>query len=100
MSFEALAHPHRRKILEEIIKKGEVTPGDLLEKISISGPTMTTHLNTLFIGKLISKRRDQNHIFYRVNKKGMKDLHEYYMSLIGSHFRDGINFQVIPNENN
>lgn len=61
--FEALAHPTRRQILEDL-NNGELTAGDIAAKFQATGPTISRHLRVLRAAGLVSERRDANQIYY------------------------------------
>lgn len=61
--FEALAHPTRRQILQDL-KDGELAAGVIASKFSASGPTISRHLSILRNAGLVEERRDRNRILY------------------------------------
>ena len=61
--FEALAHPTRRQILQDL-KDGELIAGDIAAKFQATGPTISRHLRVLREAGLVSERRDANRIYY------------------------------------
>ncbi|MEJ1089378.1 metalloregulator ArsR/SmtB family transcription factor [Microbacterium sp. Mu-80] len=61
--FEALAHPTRRQILQDL-KDGEQAAGEIAARFSVSGPTISRHLGLLRGAGLITERRDANRILY------------------------------------
>ncbi|MGM1017112.1 MAG: metalloregulator ArsR/SmtB family transcription factor [Actinomycetota bacterium] len=61
--FEALAHPTRRQILQDL-KDGEMAAGEVAARFTATGPTISRHLRVLRTAGLISERRDANRILY------------------------------------
>ena len=61
--FEALAHPTRRQILQDL-KDGERAAGDIASRFQASGPTISRHLSVLRSAGLVTERRDANRILY------------------------------------
>jgi DNA-binding transcriptional ArsR family regulator len=61
--FEALAHPTRRQILQDL-KDGELAAGQIGARFSASGPTISRHLSVLKNAGLVTERRDANRILY------------------------------------
>ena len=61
--FEALAHPTRRQILQDL-KDGELAAGVIAARFTASGPTISRHLSILRSAGLVSERRDANRILY------------------------------------
>lgn len=62
-AFEALAHPTRRQILQDL-KDGEQAAGAIAARFAVSGPTISRHLRILRGAGLITERRDANRILY------------------------------------
>jgi DNA-binding transcriptional ArsR family regulator len=63
--FEALAHPTRRQILQDL-KDGELAAGKIASRFRASGPTISRHLGVLRNAGLVTERRDANRILYSV----------------------------------
>jgi DNA-binding transcriptional ArsR family regulator len=61
--FEALAHPTRRQILQDL-KDGELAAGEIASRFNASGPTISRHLGVLRSAGLVTERRDANRILY------------------------------------
>ena len=61
--FEALAHPTRRQILQDL-KDGELTAGEIAAKFQTTAPTISRHLRVLREADLVSERREANRIYY------------------------------------
>jgi DNA-binding transcriptional ArsR family regulator len=61
--FEALAHPTRRQILQDL-KCGEMAAGQIAAQFKASGPTISRHLGVLKNAGLVTERRDGNRILY------------------------------------
>jgi DNA-binding transcriptional ArsR family regulator len=61
--FEALAHPTRRQILQDL-KDGELAAGEIAARFKASGPTISRHLSVLRSAGLVTERRDANRILY------------------------------------
>ena len=61
--FEALAHPTRRQILQDL-KDGELAAGEIAARFQATGPTISRHLRVLRSAGLISERRAANRILY------------------------------------
>ncbi|MCU1507927.1 MAG: ArsR family transcriptional regulator [Glaciihabitans sp.] len=61
--FEALAHPTRRQILQDL-KDGELAAGEIASRFHASGPTISRHLSVLRSAGLVTERRDANRILY------------------------------------
>lgn len=64
--FEALADPHRRSILE-FLRKGDLSAGEIAERLPIGKPAVSHHLNKLKEAGLVSSERDGQAIIYSLN---------------------------------
>jgi ArsR family transcriptional regulator len=63
--FQALAHPTRIAILE-ILGKGEISAGMLIEKLGMEQANVSQHLAVLRAKQLVMNRRAGNQVFYSV----------------------------------
>jgi len=64
--FASLSDPTRRKILQYLRSK-DLTPSDLLERIDITQPTLSHHLDVLKKADLIEGTREGQFIRYSLN---------------------------------
>lgn len=64
--FEALSHPVRRKIIQQL-KKGPQSAGELADMFELTKPTMSTHFAKLKKANLVSTKREKNTIIYSLN---------------------------------
>ena len=69
--FKALGDPTRLKLVRLLMFNDEdkLKVIDLAEKIGVSQPAITQHINVLKELRLIQSNREQNRIYYYVNKK-------------------------------
>jgi ArsR family transcriptional regulator len=81
-AFKALADPTRRKILG-LLRKGEMTAGDLAERFAMTKPSMSHHFAVLKDADLVTSRRDGQQIWYGLNTTVVQDLMAWAMDLIG-----------------
>ena len=72
-AFKALADPTRREILR-LLRRGEMTAGELSEPFGISKPSMSHHFAVLKTADLITARRDGQQIYYALNTTVVEDL--------------------------
>ena len=79
-TFKALADPTRRKILE-LLKKREMSAGEIAANFDISLPSLTHHFNILKEADLISQERQGQQIIYSINLSVMEELMEEYFKL-------------------
>jgi DNA-binding transcriptional ArsR family regulator len=63
--FQALAHPTRIAILE-LLGKGEVSAGELVELLGMEQANVSQHLAVLRSKQLVTNRKAANQVFYSV----------------------------------
>jgi DNA-binding transcriptional ArsR family regulator len=63
--FQALAHPTRIAILE-LLSTGELSAGELIEKLAMEQATVSQHLAVLRTKQLVLNRKSGNQVFYSV----------------------------------
>ncbi len=78
--FSALSDPTRRVILENL-RSQDLTPTELLEKIDVSQPTLSHHLDILKRAELIEGTREGQFIRYSLNMTIFEMALEYMTSL-------------------
>jgi len=81
-AFKALADPTRREILS-LLRKGEMTAGELAERFDMTKPTMSHHFAVLKEADLLTSRRNGQQIWYGLNTTVVQDLLAWAMDLIG-----------------
>jgi DNA-binding transcriptional ArsR family regulator len=72
-AFRALADPTRREILR-LLRRGEMSAGDLADRFGISKPSMSHHFAVLKQADLVSARRSGQQIYYALNTTVVEDL--------------------------
>ena len=82
-AFKALADPTRREILR-LLRKGEMTAGDLAQRFDMTKPTMSHHFAVLKEADLLTSRRDGQTIWYALNTTVVQDLMAWTMDLLRS----------------
>lgn len=65
--FSALAEPTRRKILEMLASKGELSATEIYEQFPVSRPAISQHLKVLREAELVSVEKRAQQRIYRVN---------------------------------
>jgi DNA-binding transcriptional ArsR family regulator len=80
-AFKALADPTRREILG-LLRRGEMTAGDLAERFDMTKPTMSHHFAVLKEADLLTSRREGQQIWYGLNTTVVQDLMAWAMDLI------------------
>src|SRR5579863_1233373 len=82
-AFKAIADPTRREILR-LLRRGEMTAGDLAERFDMTKPTMSHHFAVLKDADLLTSRRDGQQIWYDLNTTVVQDLMAWAMDLMRS----------------
>ena len=80
-AFKALADPTRREILN-LLRRGEMTAGDLAQRFDMTKPSMSHHFAVLKDADLLTSRRDGQTIWYSLNTTVVQDLMAWAMDLI------------------
>jgi ArsR family transcriptional regulator len=81
-AFKALADPTRREILA-LLRRGEMTAGEIAEKFDMTKPSMSHHFAVLKEAELITSRREAQQIWYGLNTSVVEDLMAWAMDLVG-----------------
>jgi ArsR family transcriptional regulator len=71
--FKALADPTRRAILH-LLRKEEMTAGDLAARFDMSKPTLSHHFAVLRDAGLVTSRREGQVIWYALNTTVLEDI--------------------------
>ena len=74
--LEAISDPTRRKVLD-LLKKGEMSAGELGEHFAISGPSMSHHLSKLKAADLVMTTRQGQSIYYSINTSVFDDAAQF-----------------------
>jgi ArsR family transcriptional regulator len=85
--FKALGDSTRREILG-LLRRGEMTAGDLAERFDMTKPSMSHHFSVLKDADLITSRREGQQIWYSLNTTVVQDLMAWAMDLIGGSGED------------
>lgn len=78
--WEALSDPTRREILK-ILKKGELTAGDIFSYFDITKPSLSHHLSILKQAKLVNSTKSGQNIIYSLNISSLAEVSEYIRGL-------------------
>jgi DNA-binding transcriptional ArsR family regulator len=75
-TFEVLAEPNRRRILD-LLQASESPVGDLVERLDLSQPAVSKHLRILREAGLVDVRADAQRRVYRVRPEPLRALDEW-----------------------
>lgn len=76
MTFEVLAEPNRRRILD-LLRDGERPVGDLVARLAVSQPAVSKHLRVLRDAGLVEVRGEAQRRIYRIRVEPLRDLDEW-----------------------
>jgi ArsR family transcriptional regulator len=66
--FQALAHPTRIAILEQL-REGELSAGTLIERLGLEQANASQHLSVLRTKQILINRKAGNQVFYAVRDR-------------------------------
>ena len=81
--FKALSDKNRRKIIN-LLKKKDMTAGEIADEFNISKPSISEHLKILKNANLISSERNGQFITYYLNTSVLEDVVSYFMDIVSS----------------
>ena len=76
--FKALNDPTRREILE-LLKKKDMTAGEIADQFSISKPSISHHLDLLKQAGLVEAEKHGQFISYSLNTTVVDELVKWFM---------------------
>jgi DNA-binding transcriptional ArsR family regulator len=76
MTFEVLAEPNRRRILD-LLRDEERPVGELVHALAVSQPTVSKHLGVLRDAGLVEARVDAQRRLYRVRAEPLRQIDEW-----------------------
>ena len=85
--MKAIADPRRRDILR-LVRRHEVSAGDIARHFDVSRPAISQHLTVLKNAGLLAERRDGTRRFYRARPEGLQELRTYLDGFWDATLRD------------
>ena len=76
--FKALNDPTRREILE-LLKKGDLTAGEIADQFNISKPSISHHLDLLRQAGLVQSVKEGQFIYYSLNTTVMDEIVKWFV---------------------
>lgn len=86
-TLRALADPIRREILN-MLKNGRMSAGDIADRFSVTGASISRHLSVLKEADLIRDDRQGKFIFYELNTSVLEDVMLWIAELKGERSND------------
>ncbi|KQS14481.1 hypothetical protein ASG04_00995 [Curtobacterium sp. Leaf183] len=94
--FSVVADPTRRELLGALLTAygadatgGELSVGQLVEKLGVSQPTVSKHLRVLRDIGLVTSREEGQHRFYRLDPEPLLHIEEWVVPFTGAVDADG-----------
>lgn len=81
-TLKALSDPTRREILN-MLKKGRLSAGEIVEKFPVSGAAVSRHLSILKDAELIRDEREGKFIYYELNASVLEEIMLWITDLKG-----------------
>ncbi|WP_312107274.1 autorepressor SdpR family transcription factor [Lachnoclostridium sp.] len=79
-SFKALSDPTRREIIN-ILKRGKLTAGEIVEHFDMTGATISHHLTILKAAGLVTDEKKGKYIYYELNLSVVEEIMAWFTSL-------------------
>lgn len=86
-TLKALSDPTRREILN-LLKKGRMSAGEIVEQFPVSGAAVSRHLSILKDADLIRDERDGKFIYYDLNASVLEEIMLWIKDLKGEDNND------------
>ena len=88
--FDVIADPTRRDLLQVLLERyvaadsetGEISVGDLVERLGLSQPTVSKHLKVLRDAGLVSVREDGQHRFYSLESEPLGTVDDWLVPFL------------------
>ncbi|MFJ3383882.1 MULTISPECIES: ArsR/SmtB family transcription factor [unclassified Curtobacterium] len=94
--FSVVADPTRRELLGALLSAygadatgGELSVGQLVEKLGVSQPTVSKHLRVLRDIGLVTSREEGQHRYYRLDPEPLLHIEEWVVPFTGAVDADG-----------
>ena len=87
--FRAMAHPTRVGIVEQL-RLGELSVGELCQRLDIEQANASQHLAVLRSKHLVETRKEGNQIFYRLRDPSMGEVLESLRRFYLAHMQEAL----------
>ncbi|HVZ12707.1 MAG TPA: metalloregulator ArsR/SmtB family transcription factor [Patescibacteria group bacterium] len=75
--YQALADQNRRKIIELIALKGELTASEISDKFKVTPPAISQHLKVLREAHLVDMEKRAQMRIYTINTNSLDEIEEW-----------------------
>jgi len=76
-TFQALADPTRRTIIEMIARKGQLNASDIYDKFDVSHPAISQHLKVLRITNILQVEKKAQQRIYKINTESLQEFENW-----------------------
>ena len=87
--FQALAHPTRIAIIE-VLRDGELSAGNIIERLSIEQANASQHLSILRARQIVTSRKEGNQVFYSLRDPLLNELMDIMRRYFQSHVEEAV----------
>jgi DNA-binding transcriptional ArsR family regulator len=95
--FDVVSDPTRRELMLALLERsvardpghGEISVGDLVERLGLSQPTVSKHLRVLRDHGLVTVREDGQHRYYRLDPAPLEALDDWLSPFLEPELDDG-----------
>jgi ArsR family transcriptional regulator, arsenate/arsenite/antimonite-responsive transcriptional repressor len=99
--FDVVSDATRRELMHVLLERyvstesdsGEISVGDIVERLGLSQPTVSKHLKVLRDHGLVTVREDGQHRYYRLDSTPLEELEDWLIPFLSADFDDD-DFQV------
>jgi DNA-binding transcriptional ArsR family regulator len=77
----ALAEPRRRRIIEILASRGQVSATEISKKFDITAQAVSQHLKVLLNAKLVVMRKQGQRHIYQINPASIREIEEWVKKL-------------------
>ncbi|CAN5236638.1 hypothetical protein BH09ACT3_BH09ACT3_04310 [soil metagenome] len=95
--FDVIADPTRRDLLTALLERsidrqhgGELSVGELVDKLGLTQPTVSKHLKVLRDHGLVSVRDEGQHRYYSLDSAPFDELEDWLIPFLSADVHDGI----------
>jgi ArsR family transcriptional regulator len=87
--FQGLAHPTRIAIVE-LLRDGELSAGQLIEKLGVEQANASQHLAVLRAKQIVVSRKAGNQVYYSIRDRALIEV----LDILRRYFHDQLNSTV------
>jgi ArsR family transcriptional regulator len=92
--FDVVADATRRELLQVLLERymapepasGDISVGELVEKLGLSQPTVSKHLKVLRDSGMVSVREDGQHRYYRLDSGPLEVIEDWLIPFLSADF--------------